>query len=115
MLRAVLFDYGLTLVSFDFPRAELLATDDRFAPALISQVKKAVIDDLDGQAGWRVVSVNQNGAMDIPFRKPAGSKEPIANLRDGEEAGWRRFRSIGRGWIAAGQAALRHNYGHQSR
>jgi hypothetical protein len=42
------------------PRAELLATDDRFAPALISQVKKAVIDDLDGQAGWRVVSVNQN-------------------------------------------------------
>jgi transpeptidase family protein/MecA-like transpeptidase family protein len=42
------------------PRAELLATDDRFAPALISQVKKAVIDDLDGQAGWRVISVNQN-------------------------------------------------------
>lgn len=42
------------------PRAELLATDDRFAPALINQVKKAVIADLDGQAGWRVVSVNQN-------------------------------------------------------
>ncbi|MGH3579587.1 MAG: NTF2-like N-terminal transpeptidase domain-containing protein, partial [Mycobacterium sp.] len=43
------------------PQAELLPTDDRFAPALISQVKKAVIDELDGQAGWRVVSVNQNG------------------------------------------------------
>jgi hypothetical protein len=43
------------------PKAELLPTDDRFAPALISQVKKAVIDELDGQAGWRVVSVNQNG------------------------------------------------------
>jgi Penicillin binding protein transpeptidase domain/NTF2-like N-terminal transpeptidase domain len=42
------------------PQAELLATDDRFAPALINQVKKAVIDELDGQAGWRVVSVNQN-------------------------------------------------------
>jgi cell division protein FtsI/penicillin-binding protein 2 len=42
------------------PQAELLATDDHFAPALISQVKKAVIDQLDGQAGWRVVSVNQN-------------------------------------------------------
>jgi hypothetical protein len=42
------------------PRAELLATDDRFAPTLINQVKKAVIDELDGQAGWRVVSVNQN-------------------------------------------------------
>jgi hypothetical protein len=42
------------------PRADLLPTDYRFAPALINQVKKAVIDDLDGQAGWRVVSVNQN-------------------------------------------------------
>jgi Penicillin binding protein transpeptidase domain/NTF2-like N-terminal transpeptidase domain len=42
------------------PQAELLPTDDRFAPALISQVKRAVIDELDGQAGWRVVSVNQN-------------------------------------------------------
>jgi hypothetical protein len=42
------------------PQAELLPTDDHFAPALISQVKKAVIDELDGQAGWRVVSVNQN-------------------------------------------------------
>lgn len=43
------------------PQAELLPTDDRFAPALISQVKKAVVDQLEGQAGWRVVSVNQNG------------------------------------------------------
>lgn len=44
------------------PQADLLATDDRFAPAIIGQVKKAVIDQLDGEAGWRVVSVNQNGA-----------------------------------------------------
>ncbi|ORB14114.1 penicillin-binding transpeptidase domain-containing protein [Mycobacterium noviomagense] len=43
------------------PQAELLPTDDRFAPAIINEVKKAVIDELDGQAGWRVVSVNQNG------------------------------------------------------
>jgi len=42
------------------PQAELLPTDDHFAPALVNQVKKAVIDELDGQAGWRVVSVNQN-------------------------------------------------------
>ncbi|HXY64383.1 MAG TPA: penicillin-binding transpeptidase domain-containing protein [Mycobacterium sp.] len=42
------------------PQAELLPTDYHFAPALISQVKKAVVDELDGQAGWRVVSVNQN-------------------------------------------------------
>jgi hypothetical protein len=43
------------------PKAELLPTDDKFAPALITQVKKAVVDELEGQAGWRVVSVNQNG------------------------------------------------------
>ena len=44
------------------PQADLLPTDDSFAPAIIGQVKKAVIDQLDGEAGWRVVSVNQNGA-----------------------------------------------------
>lgn len=43
------------------PQAELLPTDDHFAPALINEVKKAVVDQLDGEAGWRVVSVNQNG------------------------------------------------------
>ena len=43
------------------PQAELLPTDEGFAPAIISEVKKAVVNDLDGQAGWRVVSVNQNG------------------------------------------------------
>ena len=42
------------------PQAELLPTDYHFAPALISQVKKSVIDQLDGEAGWRVVSLNQN-------------------------------------------------------
>ncbi len=44
------------------PQAELLPTDDSFAPDIVSQVKKAVSDELDGEAGWRVVSVNQNGA-----------------------------------------------------
>lgn len=44
------------------PQADLLPTDDSFAPDIISQVKKAVINELDGEAGWRVVSVNQNGA-----------------------------------------------------
>ena len=42
--------------------ADLLPTDDGFAPALVSQVKKSVIAQLDGDAGWRIVSVNQNGA-----------------------------------------------------
>ena len=44
------------------PQAELLPTDDSFAPDIVGQVKNAVVDDLDGDAGWRVVTVNQNGA-----------------------------------------------------
>ncbi len=44
------------------PQADLLPTDDTFAPAIINEVKKSVIDQLDGEAGWRIVSVNQNGA-----------------------------------------------------
>ncbi len=43
------------------PLADLLPTDPTFAPAIISEVKKSVMGDLDGAAGWRVVSVNQNG------------------------------------------------------
>src|SRR5581483_5794882 len=42
------------------PQPELLPTDDGFAPALVAQVKKAVSDQLDGEAGWRIVTVNQN-------------------------------------------------------
>ncbi|MCH9732319.1 MAG: penicillin-binding transpeptidase domain-containing protein [Actinomycetia bacterium] len=43
------------------PHAEILPTDHNFAPALVNQVKNAVADDLDGEPGWRVVTVNQNG------------------------------------------------------
>ncbi|RFD25381.1 penicillin-binding protein [Mycobacterium uberis] len=43
------------------PQADLLPTDPHFAPSVITEVKKAVIDQLDGKPGWRVVSVNQNG------------------------------------------------------
>ena len=54
------------------PQAELLPTDDSFAPDIVSQVKKAVVDELDGDAGWRVVSVNQNGAdVDVLNEVPA--------------------------------------------
>ncbi len=54
------------------PQAELLPTDETFAPAIIGEVKKAVVDELDGQAGWRVVSVNQNGVdVDVLNEVPA--------------------------------------------
>ncbi|MET4048386.1 penicillin-binding protein [Rhodococcus sp. 1163] len=41
--------------------SDLLTTDPTFAPDLISQVKKTVIDEVDGKAGWSVVTVNRNG------------------------------------------------------
>jgi len=44
------------------PQAEMLPTDQHFAPAVVNEVKKAVIDELDGEAGWRVVSVNKNSS-----------------------------------------------------
>ena len=43
------------------PLADLLPTDDTFAPAIVSEVKKSVMKQLDGEAGWEIVSVNQNG------------------------------------------------------
>ncbi len=62
------------------PRAELLATDDTFAPALIAEVKKAVADELDGQAGWRVVSVNQNDVDVATLHEVAPAPAPAITL-----------------------------------
>ncbi|MEO6792304.1 MAG: penicillin-binding transpeptidase domain-containing protein [Mycobacterium sp.] len=42
-------------------RPDLLPTDDQFASMLVREVKKAVSTQLEGEAGWRVVSANQNG------------------------------------------------------
>jgi hypothetical protein len=62
------------------PHAELLPTDDHFAPAIINQVKKSVVDELDGQAGWRIVSVNQNGAdVDVLDETP-GAPAPSVTI-----------------------------------
>jgi hypothetical protein len=62
------------------PQAELLPTDDRFAPEIISQVKKSVTDDLDGEAGWRVVTVNQNGADVDVLNEVAGAPAPSVTV-----------------------------------
>ena len=62
------------------PQAELLPTDDSFAPDIISQVKKAVIDELDGQAGWRVVSVNQNGVDVDVLNEVLGQPAPSVTI-----------------------------------
>jgi hypothetical protein len=62
------------------PQAELLPTDDTFAPAIISEVKKAVVSDLDGQAGWRVVSVNQNGVDSDILNEVAPAPSPSITI-----------------------------------
>lgn len=54
--------YPLPGVSFS-TQARLLAADPAFAPTLVSQVGKAVDDDLAGKAGWRIVTVSPNGAQ----------------------------------------------------
>ncbi|BBY66174.1 penicillin-binding protein [Mycolicibacterium helvum] len=62
------------------PQADLLPTDDRFAPAVMGEVKKAVIDQLDGQAGWRVVSVNQNGSDVDVLQEVAPTPAPSISI-----------------------------------
>jgi cell division protein FtsI/penicillin-binding protein 2 len=62
------------------PQPELLPTDERFAPAIINQVKKSVIDELDGDAGWRVVSVNQNGAEVDVLNEVQGAPAPSVTV-----------------------------------
>ena len=62
------------------PQAELLPTDEHFAPTVISQVKQAVADDLDGDAGWRVVSVNQNGVDVAVLHEVAPTPAPSVTI-----------------------------------
>jgi hypothetical protein len=62
------------------PQAAMLPTDPHFAPAVIGAVKKAVIDQLDGQAGWRVVSVNQNGVDVAVLHEVEGSPAPSVSI-----------------------------------
>ena len=62
------------------PQADLLPTDHHFAPALVNPVKKAVIDQLDGQAGWRVVSVNQNNVDVAVLHEVEGRPAPSVSI-----------------------------------
>jgi hypothetical protein len=62
------------------PQADLLPTDYGFAPDIIGQVKKSVLDQLDGQAGWRVVSVNQNGVDVDVLNEVPGAPAPSVTI-----------------------------------
>jgi len=99
VLRAVLFDYGLTLVTFAFPRAELLAVLDHVRPwlgpgapdaeTLMREVLEPLEDDLDtiGQdeidymafyeRAWR------RAGLDVP-------RETLRRILDLEQRCWDR-------------------------
>jgi cell division protein FtsI/penicillin-binding protein 2 len=62
------------------PHPEILPTDRNFAPALVNQVKNAVADDLDGDPGWRVVTVNQNGVDVDVVNEVLGQPAPSVTI-----------------------------------
>ena len=62
------------------PQEDLRPTDDEFAPDVIGQVKKTVVDQLDGEAGWWVVSVNQNGVDVGVLHEVLGKPAPSVSL-----------------------------------
>jgi hypothetical protein len=62
------------------PQAGMLPTDDDFAPMLVGELKKTVADQLDGEAGWRVVSVNQNGVDVAVLHEVAPSPAPSITI-----------------------------------
>jgi cell division protein FtsI/penicillin-binding protein 2 len=59
---------------------DLLPTDDNFAPAVVAEVKKTVISQLEGEAGWRVVKVNQNGVELGVLNEVPGTPAPSVSI-----------------------------------
>nr|WP_194945700.1 penicillin-binding transpeptidase domain-containing protein [Mycolicibacterium malmesburyense]CRL66750.1 cell division protein FtsI/penicillin-binding protein 2 [Mycolicibacterium malmesburyense] len=62
------------------PLAEMLPTDETFAPAIVNEVKAAVADELGGEAGWRVVTVNQNGVDVDVLNEVSGTPAPSIRI-----------------------------------
>ncbi|WP_040525122.1 penicillin-binding transpeptidase domain-containing protein [Gordonia effusa] len=61
-------------------QAELTSTDKQFAPALLSQVKKAVGSELEGTVGWRIAVVNPNGLVADMVSENAAKPAPAVTL-----------------------------------
>jgi Penicillin binding protein transpeptidase domain/NTF2-like N-terminal transpeptidase domain len=81
------------------PQADLLPTDEGFAPDLVAQVKKTVIAQLDGEAGWRVTSVNQNGVDVGILHEVPGTPAPSVSLtldRSIQSAAQRAVNNVGK-------------------
>jgi cell division protein FtsI/penicillin-binding protein 2 len=62
------------------PQPDILPTDPHFASAVLGAVKKDVADQLDGQAGWRVVSVNQNNVDVAVLHEVEGLPAPSVSI-----------------------------------
>ncbi|MEN3223983.1 penicillin-binding transpeptidase domain-containing protein [Mycolicibacterium porcinum] len=62
------------------PQPEMLPTDPTFAPVIVNEVKKSVADQLNGQPGWRVVTVNQNGVDVDVLNEVAGDPAPSITI-----------------------------------
>ncbi|MEV6768177.1 penicillin-binding transpeptidase domain-containing protein [Nocardia sp. NPDC051030] len=70
---------GLPGISFT-KEWDLVPTDRRFAPDLLTQVRKTVIDEVDGKAGWSVVTVNSNGVDTDVLKEIAPQTSPSFSL-----------------------------------
>lgn len=55
---------------------DMVPTDRRFAPDLLTQVRQQVIDEVDGRAGWRVVARNADGAETGVLHEVAAQPAP---------------------------------------
>lgn len=55
---------------------DMAPTDRKFAPDLMTQVRQAVIDDVDGRSGWRVVARNAGGAETGVLHEVAAQPAP---------------------------------------
>ncbi|MBV8785470.1 MAG: penicillin-binding transpeptidase domain-containing protein [Mycobacterium sp.] len=62
------------------PQPEMLPTDPHFASATVAEVKKAVAGQLDGEPGWRVVSVNQNNVEVEVLHEVPGAPAPSVSI-----------------------------------
>lgn len=60
--------------------AAMVPTDPGFAPDLMARIGPLVADDLDGDAGWKVSAVNDNGAVigDLVYHEP--NPEPAVRV-----------------------------------
>ncbi|WP_040720511.1 penicillin-binding transpeptidase domain-containing protein [Nocardia veterana] len=70
---------GLSGVTID-RQWDLVPTDRHFAPDLMTQIRKTVIDEVDGKAGWSVVTVNADGVDTDVLKEVAPQPAPSFSL-----------------------------------